>query len=219
MKVLVGTKQITLDPRRVLGSGGEAVVITDGSSAYKVLNTVTPLKEKKLEALFKKRAELPKRILTIQDLIRDPKTGRIIGYKMPLAPKGADVIKKLMNRNFRAKSGMSAKDITDIFLGFHSTLRELHGLGFVVGDLNDLNELFESKETYLIDSDSFQFGKFPCEAVTENFAHPSLYPAIKAGGKLPLRFTEGTDWYSFAVLFFYSLLLVHPFGGRYQKVN
>jgi hypothetical protein len=87
--------------------------------------------------------------------------------------------------------------------------RPLGRKGVVVGDLNDLNELFRGQEVYFVDSDSFQFGGYGCEVGTEDFLCPTLYDRALGGDS----FSPETDWYSYAVLLYRSLLLVHPYGG------
>jgi hypothetical protein len=60
-----------------------------------------------------------------------------------------------------------------------------------------------------------QFGPFPCPVAHERFLDPKLYGVDLAAAP---RFDAGTDWYAWSVLFFQSLLSVHPFGGTQPKL-
>ncbi|MDO8507899.1 MAG: hypothetical protein Q7S53_05050 [bacterium] len=216
MRVVVQGKVINLNPKDVLGTGGEAVVIKKGKAAYKIFHKPSREKTQKLQALLKKGPLLPDRVLAPRELVKAEGNGRVVGYMMPLADPGAEPLAKLSNRNFRKTSGINIKDVTDVFLNAYSTVEKLHRAGFVVGDLNDLNEIFLKDQVYFIDVDSFQFDRFPCQVATEPFLSPALYNKDLTSG---LVFTPETDWYSFAVLLFRSLLLVHPYGGVHPKIN
>ncbi len=216
MKVVVQGKAINLNPKDVLGTGGEAVVIKKGKAAYKIFHQPSREKTQKLQSLLKKRLLLPDRVLAPLKLVKAAGGGGVIGYMMPLADPGAEPLAKLSNRNFRKTSRINIKDVTDIFLDTYRTVEKLHSAGFVVGDLNDLNEIFLGDKVYFIDVDSFQFDRFSCQVATEPFLSPTLYNKDLTNG---LVFTPETDWYSFAVLLFRSLLLVHPYGGVHPKIN
>lgn len=216
MKVEVAGKTLTLNPKDVLGSGGEAVVIRKGKLAYKIFHQPSRERTVKLQALIKKKSQFPDRVLAPLEMVKNAGNGRVIGYVMPLADPTTEPLSKLGNRNYRKLSGTNAKSVTGLLLDAHETIRNLHKKGFVIGDLNDLNELFLGSNVYFIDIDSIQFDRFICQVATEPFLSPTLYNKDLTKG---LVFTPETDWYSFAVIMFRSLLLVHPYGGVHPKIN
>lgn len=203
-----------MNPQNDLGSGGEAVVVRQGNEAFKIFHKPTPRKIKKVETLIRAGQDLPKQVLAPKELVY-AENGKPVGYVMALAPKGSEEMRVLFNLNFRKKSGILLPQVVSLFLDGHTILEALHQKGWVVGDLNDLNEVFLEEKIFFLDTDSFQNDRFPCEVGTEKFISPELYGKNLAQGSY---FSEITDWYSFAVLFFYSVLLVHPYGGAHPKL-
>jgi hypothetical protein len=74
--------------------------------------------------------------------------------------------------------------------------------------------LCEQAEALFIDTDSYQFGQYPCPVATEVFLDPALYGLDLATQPY---FQIAHDWYSFAVLLFRTLTLVHPYGGTHLR--
>lgn len=214
MEIYVSGKPVSLTGKDVLGAGGEATVFSKNGVAYKIYHKPTVKRGEKLAALLSITSRFPKQVLAPLELAMS-KSGKVVGYVMPLAPSEAEAIKFLANKNFRAANGITTKDVANILLSLGKVLTHLHPLGVVVGDLNDLNELFAKEEVYYVDSDSFQFGKYGCAVGTEDYLCPTLYN--RSLGK-EVSFSRETDWYSYAVLLYRSLLLVHPYGGVYPKL-
>lgn len=213
MEIQVAGKQLRLEARHLLGSGGEANVFARNGEAFKIFHTPSALKEEKLRRLITKK--LPGRILAPKELAFS-KSGRVIGYTMPLANPSAEPLKMLANRNFRQASQIEIPQLVRLYGDFYDTLAELHRLGVVVGDLNDLNELFLGEEVYFIDSDSFQLDGLSCEVATEDYLCPALYDLDL---RSQVAFTPESDWYSYSVLLYRSLLMVHPYGGVYPTTR
>lgn len=206
----------TLRENDVLGVGGEATVFKHGQDAVKIHLIPDQIRDAKLRAMLGCAKTLPLTVIAPRNLVFDPNDNRVIGFTMPLLTPDYQEIRRLSTKNYRAQSGLTALQIAVLFLGAHTSLSAIHRNGMVVGDLNDLNLMFNSSEIVFIDVDSFQFDKYPCMVGTEAFLDPALYNRNLKQGPL---FQPVNDWYSFAVHLFKSLLLTHPYGGTHPKIN
>lgn len=218
MEVVVNGQRIKLDKRDVLGLGGEATIFKNKNKnqALKIYFDLTPGRLAKLEDLLKISPSLPGNVIAPLDLVFEARGQKIIGFTMKLLPPDWEIVARLSNKNYRLRHNLSTKTVAQLFIGAHKTLFEIHAKGLVVGDLNDLNEVFQGQEILFIDVDSFQFDRYPCLVATEKFLDPNLYG--KELSKKPY-FKPENDWYSFAVLLFSSLLLVHPYGGVHPQLK
>lgn len=216
MNILVGTNRISLDKTQAIGSGGEGTVfrvqISGIESAVKIYEQEDLTRIQKLKAFLKKNFNLPGSVLKPKELVFNSQ-GNIVGFTMPLLPSGSDEFARLSNRKFRTSYGVNNRDVTTVFLDAAKILSLVHKQGLVVGDLNSLNTFFIKDKTYWIDVDSWQFANFSCPVATEEFLDPTLYGKDLSQG---VFFRSDNDWYSYAVLLFKSLLLVHPYGGTHK---
>ncbi len=216
MKVVINNKRVNLDNKDVLGSGGEAVVLRYGSEAVKLYHDPTSARARKLEELLQMQLSLPAEVVCPSAPVYDQSGATLLGFTMPALPDRLAALSSLSNKGFRAAHGVTLCQVTSLFLRMHAIVEAIHRAGLVVGDFNDLNVLFEATEPAFIDVDSYQFGAYPCPVATEPYLDPQLY-----GLDLSARpsFRPEHDWYSFAVLFFRSLLLAHPYGGTHPHIK
>ncbi len=212
--VVIGTQRVQLKQRDVIGSGGEAVVfrVKAGSDwvALKVYHAPSRDRAAKLDALIGIGGQLPPAVIGPQMLAKNAANGHTVGFTMRLLDATYTEVRSLANRSYRAANGITGRYVAELFTGAHTTLKQMHRSGLVVGDLNDLNLMFSGLEMIFVDVDSFQFGGFPCPVATESFLAPELY-----GVDLSQRpvFEPEHDWYAFAVQLFKALLMAHPYGG------
>jgi len=223
MRVLIGGRPATLNPRRLLGEGGEATVLLHGERNHKCAVKLykAPAQDRvpKLEALLAMSSALEPYAAAPKALVQDAASGAVLGFTMPLC-EGFEPVALLAKSSFRASANIDLASMLRLLVLLSRGLGALHLAGAVVGDLNDQNELFAkgAARVMFIDADSFQVAGFSCEVVTEAFLDPLLYGpdlrqpcATKAG--LPRWFGRGSDWYALAAIAFRSLTGVHPFGG------
>lgn len=230
--VLLCGQRIKLDPRNVLGSGGEADVYRLGTDrALKVWKgpdhpdfVGDPARQQAAaahlaECARKLRAfpgRVPVRVVRPEDPATDLTGARTLGYAMRLVPQ-AEVLMRYGDRAFR--SAGPQVDLRALFLDLHETVTRLHHAGIVIGDFNDLNVLVTGAEAHLIDADSFQFGSFLCPLFTTRFIDPRHCDSA-ATAPLQVRPHDGdSDWYAFTLMLMQSMLFVGPWGGVYKPAD
>lgn len=214
MDVYLSGRRVRVNDADLLGEGGEARVYRvenlGKQLALKLFHVANPAKFAKVRAFPQ---GVPKQVIGPLELAL-AKNAEPVGYVMPLVAQAHDFA-RLSSRKWR-EGVVSNAQVVGLFASLHDTLSQLHARQVTVGDLNDGNVVFTAgaREALVIDADSMQFGAHLCAVAHEKFLDPRLYglDLTKAA-----QFGPGTDWYSFAVMLFSSLLYVHPFGGTHQK--
>ncbi len=215
MDVVIGNKKVSLTKKNFVDYGGEADVFRLNNLAVKVYYKPNSGHSQKLKELIELSPGLPQEVICPQELVFNAAGNRIIGFAMRLLGPGYEVVQKLANKNFRAQNRIENRQVANLFIQAYLTLLNIHKNGLIVGDFNDVNELFSKKDMMFIDVDSFQFGRYKTVTYTEEFIDPSVYRNLSKG----LKYTTLNDWYSFAVLLFKSILLAHPYGGTHKKIK
>lgn len=211
--IVVDKKKIKLNQSDVLGVGGEATVVGVGRGAVKLFHKPNNDRAEKLLDFMK--LKLPPNVCSPVKLAYDSTGRKVIGFLMNRLSPQYEVIQMLASKKYRRKHpSINSSTITDILLSGYDTIAQLHPLGVVVGDNNDLNALFWKNRMVYIDADSFQIKHHPCMVGTENFLDPRLYDVDL--GLLP-RFIPNDDWYAWFVMYIRSILMVHPYGGVHNK--
>jgi len=218
MKVNLRGNTIDLSACKDIGKGGEAIVYKYRGEAIKIYHPMNKQlsvqgKQKwkdanklRIEKLKNFPDSLPDNVIIPQALVYDS-SGQIVGYTMRFID-GVFPIRSLGKSEFRKT--FDVKNIIPILLHLLKTVQAIHKEKVIIGDLNDLNELAKLGETYFIDTESMQFGPYPCIVASEMYLDPCLYG--KNYSSVPM-FTKETDYYALAVMIFRSLLMVHPYGG------
>ncbi|MGA7935359.1 MAG: hypothetical protein WCA35_17550 [Kovacikia sp.] len=233
MDVYVNGKKIRADPKRAIGKGGEADVFDIGQGKalklfkqpthadYRGLPNEQQAARDRLQIQQQKLPQfprnLPSRVIAPEELAKDKASQIILGYTMPFL-NGTEILLRYGERSFR-QSGVSQQRVVQIFQDLHNTVSKLHFAGVVIGDFNDLNVLVQGTEAYLIDTDSFQFGAFPCKMFTTRFVDPLLCDRQATQPLLQKSHNSDSDWYAFAVMLMQCLLFVDPYGGVYKPKN
>lgn len=231
MEVCLNGSKIRLSPTKSIGKGGEADIYDIGHGralkVYKTANhpdydglpldqqaalTRIILHQEKLPAFPR---NLPERVVAPEELATDPKTGKIIGYTMRYLPN-VNVLRKYSHR-MSIPPGTDKNSVAPLFEDLHHTMSGIHRAEVVIGDFNDLNVLINGQKAYIVDADSFQYGKFLCLVFTARF----LDPLLCAGTQLaPVRpFNTLSDWFAYTVMLMQSLLYVDPYGGVYAPAD
>ena len=225
---LDGTR-VTLSPSQAIGKGGEADVFDLGNGrAVKLFKPPDhpdydgqPHEQRAAQERIRTHQEklrafprnLPGHVIIPEDFVTDSSGRRILGYAMRFL-SGAEVLLRYADKGFR-QAGIPSQSVVSIFRDLHATLTGTHRVGVVIGDFHDLNVLVMGTEAYLIDADSFQFGKFPCRVFTARFVDPLLCDPHATSPSLIRPHTVVSDWYAFTVMLMQCLLFVDPYGGVY----
>jgi len=229
MDVYVQNKRLRISPSASIGKGGEADIFDLGNGvALKLWKgpdhpDVLGLPEEEFAAAERLRLAqdkmrafprgLPDRVVAPVDLATEKKNGMILGYTMRLVA-GAESLMSLSEPNRRRTLGGNA--MAKVLVDLWRTVSAIHATNVVLGDFNDLNVLVREDEAHIVDSDSFQFGTFPCPVFTERFLDPLICDPA-ANRPVPMRpFSAESDWYAFAVMVMTALLCVGPYGGVYR---
>lgn len=229
--VFVAAQAFTLDPSKIVGQGGEAVVYRfDKGHALKVFMTANDpayagdsaaMKgaERRIQEHQQKLpafpTNLPPHVVSPTDLAYDKKiNGQIAGYVMPYLD-GVEPLLSYADKRFRDQLGIDANQVVKVFQNLYELVDSVHAANVVIGDFNDLNVLVNTNdEAFLVDADSMQFGAFFAQTFTVRFIDQLLCPPDRL--VLVRPHNEDSDWYAFTTMLFQSLLFINPYLGTHR---
>lgn len=207
-----------LKENHYIASGSEAEIADyDANTVIKIFNDVNrqngvPIDKKRKEKVVKYfiKTKFPQNVIgPLEDVYADNEFAAYIMMRL----SDDDPVRQLTKRNYLKKNRFSNKDAVSFALKLARIVDDLHKRGYIIGDINDQNFSIMQNEVYAIDTDSYGIkGQIYAVTYTENYTAPEAY---KANGVIEL--TEETDNFALAVLCFYILAQVHPFGGNYAK--
>lgn len=207
MKVHVkGKGSVDIAKNDFVAGGGQGDVYAVGRTAYKLYHDASRMlpvgKIAELQALTQPNIVKP------TDILVDDK-GVAIGYTMPFVTD-AEPLAKIFTKAFRDRSGLTPKQINSLVLSLRGTVQHVHDANILIVDLNELNFLVTNdfSKLYAIDVDSYQ---------TPSYRATAIMDSIRDRQAKPGAFTEGTDWFSFAVISFMMFVGIHPFKGKHPQ--
>lgn len=206
-KVKVRKTTVEITDKDYKASGGQAVVYCIGDTAYKIYHDpARMIPEAKIQELTVLGMDT---ILGPREVVYDFKTNQPLGFTMPYVD-GTEFLCKIFTRNFRDDNNIDPQDITHLVTEMQKALEYIHSHKILVVDYNEMNFLLDSKfkKVFHIDVDSWQTKSFPAGALMESVRD-------RKGPKG--KFTELTDWFSFAVVTFQMYVGIHPFKGFHPK--
>jgi len=206
-KVKVRKTAVEITDKDYKASGGQAVVYCIGDTAYKIYHDpARMIPEAKIQELSILGLDT---ILGPREVVYDYKTNQPLGFTMPYVD-GTEFLCKIFTRNFRDDNNIDPQDITHLVTEMQKALEYIHSHKILVVDYNEMNFLLDSKfkKVYHIDVDSWQTKSFPAGALMESVRD-------RKGPKG--KFTEMTDWFSFAVVTFQMYVGIHPYKGFHPK--
>ncbi len=233
MNIYLEGKKIRISPAMSIGKGGEADVYNIGQGrALKIFKPPDHIdyahsKEEQLGARERIKTHqkklkffpknLPQRVISPKHLATNKSGVKIVGYDMRFL-SGVESLIRYSEKSFR-NLGVDNEIVVKIFMDLHRTVKRIHEAQAIIGDFNDLNVLIDGDKAYIIDADSFQFGQFLCKMFTQKFLDPVLDNSNVKEFILAKPYNVNSDWYSFAVMLWQTLLFVNPFGGIYKPKN
>jgi hypothetical protein len=196
--------EVNLDKRNFLAKGGEGEVYSKGGVVYKVCEPGKMIPEQK----FKELAVLDEpHIIRPEDILVDTK-GVDVGYTMKLVPD-AYTLCQLFTKAFRTRNNVTPDMVLKLVRQMQATTGFIHSKKVLLVDLNELNFLLDAplENVFFIDVNSYQTPSYPATAIMESIRDRHCNN----------KFTEGTDWFSFAVVTFQMFIGIHPYKGNHPK--
>jgi serine/threonine protein kinase len=164
---------------RLVSAGGEGSIYETNLSGQvcKIYHRhrLTNLKKKKIELMTSRR--LHRQGICWPTEIVTNTAGEFVGYLMPKAGgvpmQKAMFVKPVLEKTF---PGWKRSDLVNVARSFLYHIDYLHSLNIIVGDINPLNLLVtsDSKNLWIVDTDSFQIENIPCPVGTVNFTPPEI---------------------------------------------
>ncbi len=206
-KVIVdGIGQMTLTDNDFLGSGGEGDVFVKQGTAYKIYHdSLKMMPMAKIDELKKIQSA---NVICPEHIIYDNKN-MPIGYTMQFK-KNTFPLCKLFTKSFKNRSNISSAQICDLINNMKNVIEKIHLASVLIVDLNELNVLADNKnlEPFFIDTDSYETKSYKCTAIMDSIRDR----LIKSN-----KWSQMSDWYSFAILAFQLLVGIHPYKGGHPK--
>lgn len=205
MKVFVKGrgKEVDLTQRDLVGQGGEGVVYARKHTAYKVYHDPKHMiPEGKIHEL----SVLPSDFIIRPREILVDKRGRNVGYTTTFIPH-AWTLCQLFPPSFRNREGLTPAKTEDLVRKLQDRISDIHSVGILVVDLNEMNFLVDKKfeHVFCIDVDSYETPHYPAPAIMDSIRDWSAK-----------HWSPLSDWFSFGVLAFQMFIGVHPYKGRYK---
>lgn len=208
LQYLVGGKPVVLNQTNFKAAGGEGNVYVKSGLAYKVYHDpskmIAPGKISELSILAPET-----NILGPQDIIYAGNSP--VGFTMRFKPD-TEFLCKLFAKGFRDKNGVTPEDINALVKNMQDTLRKIHAKNILVVDYNEFNFLVgqDWRTAFHIDVDSWQTPSYPATAIMESIRDR------KVSNK---KFTQYSDWFSFACVAFQLYIGAHPYKGRHPDFS
>jgi hypothetical protein len=165
---------------------------------------------------------LPPRVIRPLELATRTRKGTdVAGYAMAKVFDGEPLL-RLAEPHWRRAHPVAADVVVAAFRDLHTSVEAIHQAGVVIGDFNDGNVLLSlsgAPRAWLIDADSWQFGRWTSTMFCERFVDPRLCAPGAAAPLLARPHDRDGDWYAFAVMLFRSLLLTGPYGGVFTPAD
>ena len=199
-------KQLQLSKIDFKAQGGEGSIYVKGSTAYKIYS------DPRRTLAYAKLQELA--LLTESNIVRPlhllfDKHNQPVGYAMRNVGK-THALSQLFPKAFRQRNNLTPEMSFGLVRKLQAGVSHIHSKHILLVDLNELNFLVadDFSELYFIDVDSYQTPSFPATVLMESVRdrHAKI-------------FTEGSDWFSFAVVSFQMFVGIHPFKGSYPQLQ
>ncbi len=214
MKVYVkGDGEVSLGQADFVAEGGEGRVFARGSTGYKVYHDPTKAipvgKIQALDAIGDTAVIKPGKPLYAK--ATRGKTDQHVGHTFRFV-RDTWTLCQLFPRAFREREGLTHSLALKLLRRMQDAVSAVHRAGALVVDLNEMNVLVsrDFAEPYFIDVDSYQVGAYTATAIMASVRDPQ----VRANA-----FTDGSDWFSFAVVSFSLLVGIHPYKGTHPTIK
>lgn len=207
-QIYIRNNQVSIGEHNRVRAGGEGTVykLHDnlGVKIFHDPSRVTP--KKKIQELGGIRNP---NIITPQDLAYgSPSARKHLGHTFRFI-SDTWVLCQVFARSFRDREGILPEHIHAWILKLKEGIEDLHRASVLGVDLNEMNFLVpqsRSPDVFFIDVDSYQTPSYPATAIMTSIRDPHAS-----------KWSEGTDWFSFAVLVFQLFVGIHPYRGKHPS--
>jgi len=206
-KVTDKKKIITLTSKEYKAAGGQGTVFCKGNTAYKIYHDPKKMiPVAKIQELSQLKRDS---ILAPIDPLYDHKTQQAVGFTMRYV-KEIEFLCQIFTKTFRNDKSISPTDVVTLVTQMQQDLQYIHSMKSLVADYNEMNFLLDKLISIVlhIDVDSWQTPNFKATAIMSSVRDRT----VKFG-----KFSELTDWFSWAVVTFQMYVGIHPFKGRHPK--
>lgn len=207
MKFHIKSKgSVDLTQKDFVNQGGEGIIYARGQTAFKVYldpNAMIPVgKIQELSILTHPN------IIKPEDILLDGKNSPA-GYTMRFV-KDTYALCQLFTKAFRTRNNISPDMMLALVRKLQEIVKHVHDNKMLIVDLNELNFLSSDdfKDIYAIDVDSYQTPSFHATAIMDSIRD-----------RHNKTFSEGTDWFSFAITAFQMFIGIHPYKGKHPLVK
>jgi len=201
------SKTIRLSKNQFISSGGEGSIYALDGTAFKIYTNpkamIPHAKIGELSVIINSNVIKPERIVL-------DKKQKAIGYTMKHVPD-TYALCQIFPKAFRDRTGMDTDIVLKLIQKMQATISNIHKTqGMLIVDLNEMNFLVDKKfkDVYFIDVDSYETPSFPATAIMESIR--DWHSA---------KFSQLTDWFSFAIVSFQMFAGIHPFKGRHPSIK
>ena len=209
MKYFVkGKSSIELNQSNFVADGGEGNFYVKNNMGYKIYHDPNKcISEAKIIELAK---ITNMNVIKPEDLLLDQHSVPN-GYSMRYV-SDTYALSQLFPKAFRNRNGFTPDKTLKLVEDLQRGVAELHKQGILIVDVNENNFLVSKdfKESYFIDTDSYQTISFPAKALSE---------LVRDRHGKSGEFTEGTDWFSFAIISFWLFRGIHPYRGNHPDYH
>jgi hypothetical protein len=211
VKVFVkGDGEVSLTSRDFVAEGGEGKVFAKGLTGYKIYHEPT----KAIPA--GKMAELAtisdaNVICPLQPIFSGKTSTTHVGHTFRFV-SDTWTLCQLFPRAFREREGLSHEMTLKLVRRMQTGVDAVHKAGTLLVDLNEMNFLVsrDFSAPYFIDVDSYQTPHFPATAIM---------PSVRDWQVQHGDFSEGSDWFSFAIVTFQMFVGIHPYKGKHPTIK
>lgn len=206
MDVYLNQKKIGLTQRDFKGQGGEGAVYVRQGVAYKVY--ANPAKALPLGKLRELGTLTDPAIIKPEEALLDA-AGAMVGYTMRAVGE-AEPLCLTFNKAYRDRHNLTPDRQLELVRRLQKLVQHIHEKGILIVDLNEMNFLVADDQSvvYAIDVDSYQTATYPATALMDTVRD-----------RHNQAFSEGTDWFSFAVISFQMFVGIHPYRGKHATLK
>lgn len=201
-------QKISLTQNEYVTKGGEGKIYRVGDTIFKIYEDVVKMskmvpkaKIKELQILDDPRISKPKSIIYNEKK-------EYIGFTMDAINNSVPLI-KLFTNTYRDNCHIENDIIIELTENIKNINQFVHSKKCLIVDGNELNYLVKQnnyKVPYLIDLNSIQTPNYPATAIMRSIRDWTTD-----------KFTEMTDWFSFAIITFQLFIGIHPFRGNHPN--